>query len=110
MALFLGLTAAVWLIDATAMIICANGFDLTITYQIALLMLAALGLASAAPSTPGYVGIYQTVAVGILPLFGFSKEDAITLILAVQGTIYLTIIPWGLLGLWRLSVGRPREG
>jgi uncharacterized protein (TIRG00374 family) len=109
MALFLGLTAAVWLIDATAMIICASGFDLTVTYRIAFLMLSALGLASAAPSTPGYVGIYQSVAVGILPMFGFSTEAAIALILAVQGTIYLTIIPWGLLGLWRLSVGRPSE-
>jgi uncharacterized protein (TIRG00374 family) len=105
---FLGLTAAVWMIDATAMVICARGLDLTLGYRTAFLMLAALGLASAAPSTPGFVGIYQFVAVTILPLFGFSEARALALILAVQGTIYLTIIPWGLLGLWRLSVGRPR--
>jgi len=106
---FLGLTAAVWIIDATAMILCARGLDLTLGYRTAFLLLSALGLASAAPSTPGFVGIYQFVAVTILPRFGFSEAKALAFILAVQGTIYLTIIPWGLLGLWRLSVGRPRE-
>jgi uncharacterized protein (TIRG00374 family) len=106
---FLGLTAAVWFIDATAMIQTARGLDLTLGYRTAFLLLAALGLSSAAPSTPGFVGIFQFVAVTILPNFGFSEAKALAFILAVQGTIYLTIIPWGLLGLWRLSVGRPRD-
>ena len=42
--------------------------------------LAALGLASAAPSTPGYVGIYQFVAVSVLAPFGFVREQALVFV------------------------------
>ena len=75
-------------------------------YPAALLTLSALGLASAAPSTPGFVGIYQFVAVSVLPGFGLSRAEALAFILALQGTIYLYILPWGLIGLWRLNRGR----
>jgi uncharacterized protein (TIRG00374 family) len=106
---FYALTAAVWLIDATAMIVGAQGLGLTLSYQVSFLMLAALGLASAAPSTPGFVGIYQFVAVAILPGFGYTQAQALALILALQGMIYVSIIPWGLMGLWRLSIERRSE-
>ena len=44
-----------------------------------------MGLASALPSTPGYVGIYQFVAVSVLTPFGFSRTDAIAYIPARAG-------------------------
>ena len=76
----------------------------------ALLFLAALGLSSAAPSTPGCVGIYQFVAVAILPLFGFSRSEAMTYIIVSQALYYALVTVWGLLGLWRLNIhGRPLE-
>jgi uncharacterized membrane protein YbhN (UPF0104 family) len=68
-----------------------------------LLLLAGLALASSAPSTPGYVGVYQIVAVGILPAFGISKSDAIAYILVLQGLSYVVYIFWGLCGLWQLK-------
>jgi len=44
-----------------------------ISFRIALLVLTALGLSSALPSTPGYVGIFQFVAVTVLAPFGIDR-------------------------------------
>jgi hypothetical protein len=65
-------------------------------------LLAALGLSSALPSTPGYVGVYQFVAVSVLTPFGFTQSQALVFILAYQAVNYAVICVWGLLGLWRL--------
>ena len=73
------------------------------TPVIALLMIVALALSSVAPSTPGYVGIYQFVAVSVLTPIGFVKTEALALVLLFQATIYAAVTPWGLIGLWRLG-------
>jgi glycosyltransferase 2 family protein len=103
---FVGLTAVIWLMDACSMMIVARAFALTLTLPQALLLLAALGLSSAAPSTPGYVGIYQFVAVTVLAPFGFSKAEALAFIIGAQAVTYMVVIVWGLLGLWNLGVRR----
>jgi uncharacterized membrane protein YbhN (UPF0104 family) len=72
-------------------------------YSVAILLLAGLALASSAPSTPGYVGVYQIVAVGILPAFGIAKSDAIAYILVFQALTYVVFLFWGLPGLWILK-------
>ena len=48
------------MIDATGTVVCVLG--LVIPFPVAFLLNAGLGLGSALPSTPGYVGIYQFVA------------------------------------------------
>lgn len=103
---FAGLTAVIWLLDALSLIIAARAFALTLALPQALLLLAALGLSSAAPSTPGYVGIYQFVAVTVLAPFGFSKAEALAFIIGWQAVIYAVVIVWGLIGLWNLGVRR----
>lgn len=105
---FAGLTAVIWLMDALSLVIVARAFSLTLALPQALLLLAALGLASAAPSTPGYVGIYQFVAVTVLVPFGFSSAEALAFILGAQAVIYAVVIVWGLCGLWNLGVRRVR--
>jgi uncharacterized membrane protein YbhN (UPF0104 family) len=72
---------------------------MSITLPIAFLLIAGLGLGSALPSTPGYVGIYQFVAVSILTPFGYSRTDAIAYILLVQAMSYVVLAFWGLIGL-----------
>jgi glycosyltransferase 2 family protein len=97
---FLGLTAIVWFLDATVTIACASALRLHFTYSVAFLLVAGLGLSSALPSTPGYVGIYQFVAVSVLVPFGFSGTEAIAYILLAQVISYLVIGFWGSLGFW----------
>jgi hypothetical protein len=64
-------------------------------------LITGLGLGSALPSTPGYVGIYQFVAVSVLVPFGFSRTDAIAYILLAQALQYVIITALGLIGFWQ---------
>ena len=78
----------------------AHALGLTIPMPVAFLLIAGLGLGSALPSTPGYVGIYQFVAVSVLTPFGFSRTNAIAYILLAQALSYTLVAFWGSLGFW----------
>ena len=98
---FVGLTIVIWSLDALATVIGGAALGLSIPISVAFLLIAALGLGSALPSTPGYVGIFQFVAVTVLTPFGFSRTDAIAYILVAQALSYIIIGFWGSLGLLR---------
>ena len=101
LAIFIALVAAIWTIDAVATVVGAAALGLTMPLGVAFLLLAGLGLGSALPSTPGYVGIYQFAAVVVLTRFGFSRTDAIAYILVGQALSYVVIGAWGGVGIWR---------
>jgi uncharacterized protein (TIRG00374 family) len=101
--IFAGISFGVWLMDAVGAMMIGWALHLSLPFAVALLLLAGLALASAAPSTPGYVGVYQIVAVGILPAFGISKSDAIAYILVLQAISYVVYLVLGLTGLWQLK-------
>ncbi len=103
---FLALTVVIWSMDALATVIGAAALGIAIPVPVAFLLMASLGLGSALPSTPGYVGIYQFVAVTVLTPFGFSRNDAIAYILVAQALSYIVIGVWGSLGLWRYRLAR----
>jgi uncharacterized protein (TIRG00374 family) len=98
---FLGLTVLIWTLDAFGVVIGGTALGFRIPMSVAFLLIAGLGLGSALPSAPGYVGIYQFVAVTVLTPFGFSRTDAIAYILVVQALNYVVIGFWGSLGLFR---------
>lgn len=96
---FLSLTAVIWCLDGITTVVGASAIGVSIGLPVAFLLLAGLGLGSALPSTPGFVGIYQFVAVSILTPFGFSQNDAIAYILLFQGLNYIVVLSWGFLGI-----------
>ncbi|MEQ1885355.1 MAG: lysylphosphatidylglycerol synthase transmembrane domain-containing protein [Bryobacteraceae bacterium] len=106
---FLGLTIVIWCLDAVSAVMCAKGLGLDLPFPVAFLLITGLGLGSALPSTPGYVGIYQFVAVSILTPFGFRKADAIGYILMIQAVSYVLVGLWGSLGFWQFR-RKPDEG
>jgi len=97
---FLALTLVIWLVDAVGTVIGGAALGFRIPIVVAFLLFAGLGVGSALPSTPGYVGIYQFVAVSVLTPFGFSRTDAIAYILVAQTLFFVVICFWGSLGLW----------
>lgn len=101
--LFLGLTVVIWTLDVIVAMQVANAFDLPLTPAQLLFLLAALGLSSAIPSTPGYLGVYQFVTVSILVPMGVDQNRALVFILSFQAMTYVLVIVWGMLGLWRLN-------
>ncbi len=106
--LFIGITLLTWSVDVLVGLQMAAAFGLELSPEQVLFLLAALGLSSAVPSTPGYVGVYQFVAVTVLGPFGVAQEAALVYILAFQAVTYAVVIVWGGLGLWRLNVN-PRD-
>jgi uncharacterized membrane protein YbhN (UPF0104 family) len=82
--------------------VASRAFEIHLTFPVALLLLAGMGLGSALPATPGYVGIYQFAAVTILPPFGIDRDAALAFILVAQALGYAVVLVLGLLGLYRL--------
>ena len=98
---FAALTIVIWSLDAVATMVGGAALGFRIPIAVAFLLLAGLGLGSALPSTPGYVGIYQFVAVAVLTPFGFTRTDAIAYILVAQALSYVVIGFWGSIGFAR---------
>lgn len=98
---FLALTIIIWCVDAFGATITAEALGYTMSLPAAFLLMAGLGLGSALPSTPGYVGVYQFAAVTVLTPFGFSRTAAITYILVAQALMYIVIGFWGAIGIER---------
>jgi hypothetical protein len=73
-----------------------HAVGLAISFPLAVLLLTGLGLSSALPSTPGYVGIYQFVAVTVLGPFGIDKSQALAYILLTQAYGYVVLLLLGL--------------
>jgi uncharacterized protein (TIRG00374 family) len=102
------LTALIWAIDALGAMVTSRAFEIHMTFPVALLLLAGMGLGSALPATPGYVGIYQFAAMTILPPFGIDRNAALAYILVVQALGYAVVLLLGLLGLYRIRAGGKR--
>ncbi|MCZ2127155.1 MAG: flippase-like domain-containing protein [Anaerolineales bacterium] len=100
---FILLTALIWFLDASANVFMAYILHLHWTLSQSFVLLAALGLSSAIPSTPGYVGVYQFAAVTALAPFGVSQADALAFIVISQIFGYLIVGAWGALALWRFN-------
>lgn len=100
---FSALTVAIWVTDALGTMIGAYALGLHVSFPVAMLLITGLGLGSALPSTPGYLGIYQFVAVTTLTPFGISRDGALAYILMAQAGGYVVVTTLGLAGLYRLQ-------
>lgn len=92
---FSGLTVALWLSDACATVVGGWALGLHVSFPVAVLLLTGLGFASALPSTPGFVGIYQFIYVSILTMFGVSRDGALAFALVSQVMGYLVTLALG---------------
>jgi uncharacterized protein (TIRG00374 family) len=102
--IFLFLTCLIWLLDGTGMLLASRAFSIVLSLQEAILLLVGLGLSSAIPSAPGYIGVYQFVAVSILAIYGYQKSQALAFILVVQAISLLLTLIWGLVGMGALGI------
>ena len=99
---FSGFTIAIWSCDTFTAVIGMQALGLPpMSPSVAFLLITGLALGSVLPSTPGYVGIYQIVAVRVLVPFHYTKENAIAYILLFQALQFANYAVWGLLALSR---------
>jgi uncharacterized protein (TIRG00374 family) len=99
--LFAMFTVTIWVADAASTMTGAAALGLHIPFSVAVLLLTCMGLGSALPSTPGYVGIYQFVAVTVLAPFGISRDGALAYILLIQAVGYTVVLAFGVAGIYR---------
>jgi len=98
---FTALTILIWLTDAIATALLAFALSIPMPVSLALLLIVALSLSSALPFTPGYVGVYQFVAVMLLKPFGISPSAAIAFVVVMQAVSFAVT---GVLGLLAIAI------
>ena len=99
--IFIAFTIVIWSCDSVTTMVGMWALGMNISLPLAFLLITGLAMGSALPSTPGYVGIYQFVAVSVLVPFGFSRTDAIAYILLYQALQFVNFAFWGMLALAR---------
>lgn len=100
----LGFTGLVWLCGVLAAMLVARAFDVALTPMHAILLLSALGIAAAVPTTPGSLGIFQLVAVSELGPVGYSPSGALVAIVAFQVIAYAVVVAWRETACWKLGM------
>jgi hypothetical protein len=92
-------SAAVWLANGASFYVAFAAFGIRVDFAGALLVQTLLAFGVAAPSTPGYFGVFELVVAAALKLFGVA-----TAIGVAYGITYhiTTFIPITLLGLYSL--------
>lgn len=100
------LTAAVllsivhWLVNAAAFWIAFAAFDIRVGFAGALVVQSLLAFGVAAPSTPGFFGVFEVVVAAALALFGISNGVSLAYGITYHITTFIPIV---LLGLWSLA-------
>jgi uncharacterized protein (TIRG00374 family) len=105
-----GLTIIVWI---TSFMISQGGFYLFgmgASFWEGVTVGVILALAVAAPSAPGFIGIYQTGCIAAFSLFGYSKESALAYAIVTHAYQFAMIVAVGIFILVRnnLSLGALR--
>jgi glycosyltransferase 2 family protein len=97
-----------WLCEAGVFVLIALGFGIVLPIAVFLLATAFANLATVAPSTPGYVGVFDAPIVYTLTLFGIDQNLATSYTLVLHAVLYLPVTLLGLYYMWRagLSLGR----
>lgn len=103
-------TLVIWALDGLGFCMAASMFHLKINLAQALMTLVAMGLASAIPSTPGYVGVYQFVGVLVLVPLGFSQAAVLALITAAQVIGTVVVLLWGSIGIMQFPTAQIAHG
>jgi glycosyltransferase 2 family protein len=97
-----GLTLAVWLLTYLLFylfLFLFSGFEPSVWLSVTLGVIVALAVA--APSAPGFIGVFQVACVVSFGLFGISEEAATAYALVTHAFHYVAIGAFGVLGLLR---------
>lgn len=94
-------SVALWLINGASFYVMFWAFDIPVNFAGALLMQGVLALGIAAPSAPGYVGVFEAaIKLVLVNLYGLSADLAVAYALTYHIT---TFLPITLLGLWSVA-------
>lgn len=101
------LSVVVWLFEASMYYIIMLGFSFRQPFYVLLLATAAANLFTIAPSTPGYVGVFDFPVRATLTAYGVAESIAISFTLVLHAALWVPVTLLGVFFLWRegLSLG-----
>jgi glycosyltransferase 2 family protein len=97
----LALSAAAWLCETAMYYIIALGFFSNVNVRAMLLTTSVANVGGMIPSSPGYVGTFDALAVFSLGLFGVGRELALGYTAVLHLALLLPITLLGFFYLWR---------
>jgi uncharacterized membrane protein YbhN (UPF0104 family) len=105
-----GLSVGAWVAWGLAAWLVARSIGVDLSLLETAFVAAAMNLGVAIPSSPGFVGTYQWLAVASLGLFDVPATDALAFAILVQAVWYVptTVVGGALVGR-RLLAGRRRR-
>ncbi len=106
------LSVVAWLCETGMYVLIAWGFNLAQPFAVFLLAAAFANLVTIAPSTPGYVGVFDAPIVYTLTLFGVNQNLATSYTLVLHAALIVPVTLLGFFYLWRagLSLGQMTRG
>jgi uncharacterized membrane protein YbhN (UPF0104 family) len=102
----LGTSILAWLLETTMYwIIGEYGFNLGLPFVAYMLTTAAANLSTLVPSTPGYIGVFEAAAMGVLVgLFHENEAQALSYVLVLHAALYFPVTLWGIIYMFRESL------
>ena len=86
-----------WGLESSMYLVIAQGFGLDLGIAGALMTTAVANLATLIPSTPGYIGVFESgVVLVVNGLLGVEREVALSYAIVVHAALYFPITLWGL--------------
>ena len=100
----LGLSALIWALEVVAYYLVLRGLQIDLPIWAAALTVVVANFGIAAPSAPGYVGVFDAACSGALIALGVHNELALSYAIAVHLLLYVTVTGSGLLAMWHLEL------
>lgn len=85
-----------WGLESSMYLVIARGFGLDLGIAGTLMTTAVANLATLIPSTPGYIGVFESgVVLVVNGLLGIEREVALSFAIVVHAALYFPITLWG---------------
>ncbi|MHB9091976.1 MAG: lysylphosphatidylglycerol synthase transmembrane domain-containing protein, partial [Chloroflexota bacterium] len=107
----LALSLVAWLCEGTMYYTIALGFFPGVPFYVMLLTVAVANIGTMIPSSPGYVGTFDALAVMTLGLFGIGSEIGLAYTAVLHAVLIVPVTLLGFFYLWRenLSLAGARK-
>ena len=97
-------TVLVWILEFFVYFTMMRGFAIDLPPWAALLAMVVTNIGIAAPSAPGYVGVYEAACSSAVIAMGLDKELALSYAIGVHLMMYTFLVVTGQVLMWRLGL------
>jgi uncharacterized protein (TIRG00374 family) len=95
----------IWLTETTKYWFVMHAFDFEVSFFVLMVMTAVVNLATTLPSSPGYVGTFDTPGIETLKAYGIRESVAASYTLVLHAALWLPITLLGFYYLYREGLG-----